>query len=217
MKWNFHWHYFAGDTAVTATIIGPTDVKLHNLQIDKAYVDVLYHSKAGLVTVADKLRENIIKNTCESALLSVLYPRSSIILQIYEMENGGGVSWIKANRFTYDDRFFKNHFVFTVDRLRYQCGLLGSIEQRNVDENASSRRTLHHRWVRRNCSGSRSEPLRKCTRQFDICFRKPREEYGHHAHNWTIHHWPIQRRTNAMQAGQRYDISVLSRCNKKIQ
>lgn len=81
-----------GDTTVTATIIGPTEVKLHNLLIDKAYVDVLYHSKAGLVTVADKLRENIIKNTCETALLSILYPRSAIILQIYEMENGGGVS-----------------------------------------------------------------------------------------------------------------------------
>lgn len=82
-----------GETAVAATIIGPTEVKLHNLQIDKAHVDVLYHSKAGLVTVADKLREKIIKNTVDAALLSVLYPRSAIILQIYEMENGGGVSF----------------------------------------------------------------------------------------------------------------------------
>lgn len=81
-----------GDTAMTATIIGPTEVKLHHLQIDKSYVDVLYHSKAGLVTVADKLREKIFKNTCETALLSILYPRSAIILQIFEMENGGGVS-----------------------------------------------------------------------------------------------------------------------------
>lgn len=81
-----------GDTAVTATIIGPTEVKIHNLQIDKAYIDVLYHSKAGLVTVADKLREKIIKDTCETTLLAILYPRSAIILQIYEMENGGGVS-----------------------------------------------------------------------------------------------------------------------------
>lgn len=77
---------------MTATINGPTDVKLHNLHIDKAHVDVLYHSKSGQITVADKLREQIIKNTCETTILSILYPRSAIVLQIHEMENGGGVS-----------------------------------------------------------------------------------------------------------------------------
>lgn len=74
------------------TVNGPIEVKLHNLQIDKAYVEVYYRSKSGLPSIADKLREKIIRDTCESALLTVLYPRSSIFLQIHEMENAGGVS-----------------------------------------------------------------------------------------------------------------------------
>lgn len=80
-----------GDTAVTSTVTGPIEVKLHNLQIDKANVEVYYRSKSGLPSIADKLREKIVRNTCESALLAVLYPRSSIFLQIHEMENAGGV------------------------------------------------------------------------------------------------------------------------------
>lgn len=77
--------------------MGPVEVKMHNLQIDKAFVEVYYRSKSGLPSVADKLREKIIKNTCETALLSVLYPRSAIIVQIHEMEDGGGVSWSHEN------------------------------------------------------------------------------------------------------------------------
>lgn len=84
----------AGDTAVAVTILGPGEVKLHNLQIDKASVEVYYRSKSGLPSIADKLREKIIRATCESAILSVLYPRSCIILQIHEIENAGGVSVI---------------------------------------------------------------------------------------------------------------------------
>lgn len=82
----------SGDTAVTATVSGPIEVKLHNLQIDKANVEVYYRSKSGLPSIADKLREKIVRDTCESALLTVLYPRSSIFLQIHELENAGGVS-----------------------------------------------------------------------------------------------------------------------------
>lgn len=72
--------------------MGPVEVKLHNLQIDKAYVDVLYRSKSGLPSAADKLREKIIMETCENALLTVLYPRTAIVIQIFEMDDGGGVS-----------------------------------------------------------------------------------------------------------------------------
>lgn len=82
---------FSGDTAVTASVCGPIEVKLHNLQIDKAHVDVYYRSKSGLPSIADKLREKIVRDTCEAALLTILYPRSSIFLQIHEMENSGGV------------------------------------------------------------------------------------------------------------------------------
>lgn len=77
---------------MTATVSGPIEVKLHNLQIDRAHVEVCYRSKSGLPSIADKLREKIVRDTCETALLTILYPRSSIFLQIHEMENAGGVS-----------------------------------------------------------------------------------------------------------------------------
>lgn len=83
-----------GDTAVAAMVNGPTEVKLHNLQVDKASVDVHFRSKSGLPSIADKQREKILRSTCESALMSVLYPRSSIGLQVFIMEDGGGVSFI---------------------------------------------------------------------------------------------------------------------------
>lgn len=90
-------HALAGETAVTASVLGPVEVKLHNLQIDKAYVDVFYRSKSGLPTFNDRLRERIIKNTCESALLTTLHPRTSVQIQIHEMEDCGGVSCCLVN------------------------------------------------------------------------------------------------------------------------
>lgn len=80
-----------GETATTATISGPGEVKLHNLQIDKSHVEVSYRSKSGVPNITDKLREKILRETCESAISSVLYPRSSIFLQIHEIENTCGV------------------------------------------------------------------------------------------------------------------------------
>lgn len=85
-------HSVLGETAVTATVLGPVEVKLHNLSIEKAYVDINYRSKSGLPSAADKLREKIIKETCGNALLTVLYPRTAIIVQIFEMDDNGGVS-----------------------------------------------------------------------------------------------------------------------------
>lgn len=67
-------------------------MKQHNLLIDKAHIEVYYYAKSGLPTVNDKRREDIIKNTCETVLLNVLYPRSAILVQIFEMEDCGGVN-----------------------------------------------------------------------------------------------------------------------------
>lgn len=56
-------------------------------------MEVAYRSKSGLPSITDKLREKIIRETCESAISSVLYPRSSIFLQIHEIENSSGVRY----------------------------------------------------------------------------------------------------------------------------
>ena len=75
-----------------ASMYGPIEGRLQHLQIEKAYVDVYYRSKAGLSSVANRLKERIIRNTCESALLTALYPRTAITIQLQEMEDRGGVS-----------------------------------------------------------------------------------------------------------------------------
>lgn len=74
-----------------ASVYGPIEVKLQNLRIDKAHVEVYYRPKSGLPSVGDRLREQIIRNTCETALLAVLYPRTAITIQLQEMEDNEGV------------------------------------------------------------------------------------------------------------------------------
>lgn len=44
-----------------------------------------------ILGIGDKFYESIIQNICEAALVSVLYPRSSILVVIQEMQNCGGV------------------------------------------------------------------------------------------------------------------------------
>lgn len=74
-----------------ASLYGPIEVKLQNLRIDKAHVEVYYRPKSGLPSVADRLREQIIRNSCETALLTVLHPRTAITIQLQEMEDREGV------------------------------------------------------------------------------------------------------------------------------
>lgn len=106
-----------GETTVTASVLGPLEGKLHSLQIDKAYVEVYYRSKSGLPTASDKLREKIIRNTCETAILAVLYPRSGITIQIYEMEDGGGVRNINQINFIIDSHSLIHVFIFFCPQL----------------------------------------------------------------------------------------------------
>lgn len=79
-----------------ASVNGPVEVKLQNLQIEKSSVEVFYRPKSGLPSVTDRLREQIIKNTCETALLVTLHPRTAISLQLQEMEDRGGVCTISC-------------------------------------------------------------------------------------------------------------------------
>ncbi|XP_059615801.1 exosome complex component RRP46-like [Phlebotomus argentipes] len=80
-----------GETAVLSSVHGPVEVKLQNLQYDKSSVEVYYKSKSGQQSVGDRFREQYIRNTCESALLTALYPRTAISLQLQEMEDRAGL------------------------------------------------------------------------------------------------------------------------------
>jgi hypothetical protein len=44
--------------------------------------------------VHDRMQELLVRNTCETALLATLHPRTSVLVIVQEMQDSGGVSEI---------------------------------------------------------------------------------------------------------------------------
>lgn len=103
------YYCYAGNTAILVGVYGPIEVKQQRLLIDKIAVEVYYRPKAGMpskipnfyflqqlkfyyyfLDVGDRLYESKIKTICESMLVSNLYPRSAITINIQEIESNGG-------------------------------------------------------------------------------------------------------------------------------
>lgn len=81
--------FTCGDSCATAAVYGPADVRINKELIDRATVEVIYKPKTGLPGCPEKLIEKLMRNTCESIILSKLHPRSSITIIIQEMQNSG--------------------------------------------------------------------------------------------------------------------------------
>ncbi|XP_011185302.1 exosome complex component RRP46 [Zeugodacus cucurbitae] len=86
-----------GGTCVLTSMLGPVEVRSQNLNIEKAHVECIYRPKAGIPTIEDRLRENVIRDTCESALLTVLHPRTTISIQIQELDDRCGLEACAIN------------------------------------------------------------------------------------------------------------------------
>lgn len=78
-----------GETCVATAVYGPTEVRMNKEILDKATVEVVYKSKVGLPGCAEKMFERIIRNTCETTILTTAHPRSGINIIIQEMQNSG--------------------------------------------------------------------------------------------------------------------------------
>lgn len=104
--------FHAGNTTMLASVYGPIEVKPQKLLIDKAAVEVYYRPKAGApsknwcnspflfififilpVGVGDRLYESIVRNICETMVLTTVYPRSAVTVNIQEMQNDGEVRY----------------------------------------------------------------------------------------------------------------------------
>lgn len=80
---------FQGDACVIAAVYGPGEVKISKEQIEKATVEVVYKPKSGLPGCMEKSVEYLLRNTCESVLLSALHPRSAVNITVQEVQNSG--------------------------------------------------------------------------------------------------------------------------------
>lgn len=80
-----------GDTSVMAAIYGPGDIRPAKSLMDKATVTVVYKPKVGLAGVREKALERMIRNTCETVLLTSLFPRSSVDIIIQEIQDAGSL------------------------------------------------------------------------------------------------------------------------------
>lgn len=74
-----------------ASVNGPIEVSLQYLDTNKAYIDVSYRPKSGLPGVNERYKEKLVATLVESAILTTLYPRTAIAIQIQEMDDFGGV------------------------------------------------------------------------------------------------------------------------------
>ncbi|XP_011563389.3 exosome complex component RRP46 [Plutella xylostella] len=80
-----------GETVALVSVNGPLDIKMGSQSIEKSTLEVLFSSKSGKPSVQDRYKENVIRQTCETAILGCLYPRTGITVTIQELEDYGGL------------------------------------------------------------------------------------------------------------------------------
>ncbi|XP_072170650.1 exosome complex component RRP46-like [Diadema setosum] len=80
-----------GDTSVMAAVYGPGDVRPSKALMDKATVSVVYKPKVGLAGVREKALERMIRNSCETVILTTLFPRSSVDIIVQEVQDAGAL------------------------------------------------------------------------------------------------------------------------------
>lgn len=79
-------------------MVGPTEVKIRDEQLDKATVEVVARPLIGLPSVKDKAREQNIRETLEPILLSGLHPRTLIQIVVQTMKDDGCVRLVLSFR-----------------------------------------------------------------------------------------------------------------------
>lgn len=81
-----------GGSCCIASVNGPLEVLTANLDMNKAFVEVIYRPRSGLPGVNERYKEKIVKSLCETCIITQLYPRTQITVQTQEMDDNGGVS-----------------------------------------------------------------------------------------------------------------------------
>ncbi|KAL4721151.1 hypothetical protein ACJJTC_018208 [Scirpophaga incertulas] len=85
------WARCMGQTVAVVSVNGPLDIKTQSQNPYNSTLEVLFCSKIGRTSVADRCKENVIRQTCEAAILGSLYPRTGITVTVQELEDYGGL------------------------------------------------------------------------------------------------------------------------------
>ncbi|XP_046848423.1 exosome complex component RRP46-like [Xenia sp. Carnegie-2017] len=80
-----------GNTSAMAGVYGPAEVRFNKEIVNKATVEVVYRPKTGIPGCAEKSMERLIRNTCESAILTSMHPRSAMTIVLQEICNDGSL------------------------------------------------------------------------------------------------------------------------------
>ena len=77
------------DTKQICAVYGPGEVKIMKELADKAYLNVTYKPRIGMITNKEKVIEYSIKSICDGAILSYIHPRTCINIVLQELETDG--------------------------------------------------------------------------------------------------------------------------------
>ena len=80
-----------GDTSTLAAVYGPTQVRVKNELIDRAFIEVCYKAKVGLPSCQDKFRQDFLRDAIDSAVLSSQHPRTAINVIVQELQSSGSL------------------------------------------------------------------------------------------------------------------------------
>ncbi|XP_028395956.1 exosome complex component RRP46-like [Dendronephthya gigantea] len=80
-----------GNTSVMVGVYGPAEVRFNKEIVDKATVEVVFRPKTGIPGCAEKAMERLIRNTCDSTIITTLHPRSAMTIVVQEVCNDGSL------------------------------------------------------------------------------------------------------------------------------
>ncbi|XP_058806531.1 exosome complex component RRP46 [Phymastichus coffea] len=83
--------FMQGDTSVIAGIYGPIEAKERKIIHNKATVEATFAPIKGPPSINDRFIELYIKDTCEGAIITSLYPASTISINIQELQDCGSL------------------------------------------------------------------------------------------------------------------------------
>jgi len=80
-----------GTTKVTTGVFGPAEVQIQKEQVDRATLSCVLKPKIGPAGVKEKNMEDIVRKTCEHAILLKLFPRSAVQIVMQLMHDSGAL------------------------------------------------------------------------------------------------------------------------------